>query len=276
MSVFFKALEQAEHDRHGQRPAAPVERDAPSVAVIDDRRAAPPVTPGELDEHLVSLTMPVSFAAEQYRALRHTVEQARLAVGHTAFGIGSPESGDGKTTTAINLAGALAQARDARVLLIEADLRSPQVAERLGLGSAPRPGLVDAIQATDLALDDVVVRLPAYNLSVVLAGRRPVAPYEVLKSPRLGHLLDEGRRDYDYVLLDTPPLVAFPDCRIIGSYVDGWLVVVAAHRTGRDLLGEALDLLEPSKTMGFVFTHDERFRANGRYYGGYYGAGDAR
>ena len=88
-----------------------------------------------------------------------------------------------------------------------------------------------------------------------------------MKSPRLGELLDEARRLYDYVVIDTPPIVAFPDCRILNSWVDGWLIVVAAHRTSRKLLEESLDLMEESKTVGFVFTHDERFRANARYYG---------
>ena len=97
-----------------------------------------------------------------------------------------------------------------------------------------------------------------------------------MKSPRLGELLDEARRDYDYVVIDTPPIVAFPDCRILNNWVDGWLIVVAAHRTPRKLLEESLDLMEESKTVGFVFTHDERFRANARYYGAYYGARPGR
>ena len=119
-------------------------------------------------------------------------------------------------------------------------------------------------------------RLTAYNLSVVLAGETPATPYEVLKSPRLGELLDEARRLYDYVVIDTPPIVAFPDCRILNRWVDGWLIVVAAHRTSRKLLEESLDLMEESKTVGFVFTHDERFRANARYYGAYYGSRPGR
>jgi capsular exopolysaccharide synthesis family protein len=285
MSIFFKALEQAERDRSGRvssRPSA-----APSVPVETWRPLAPesmpsrrPDTPvrldGGIDEHLVSLVDPSSFAAEQYRALRHAIEQCRRAAGHAVFGIGSPSAGDGKTTTALNLAGALAQAAEIRVLLVEADLRRPQMAERLHLDTAPRPGLVQAIQRPELSIDDVVQHLAAYNLSVVLAGDCPASPYELLRSPRLGDLLQQARADYDYVILDTPPLVPFPDGRVIGNWVDAWLVVVAAHRTSRELLGDALDTLEPSKTLGFIFTHDERFRSNGRYYGGYYEAAHRR
>ena len=284
MSIFFNALEQAERDRNWRRPpvSSPNPSPAPAAPAVERGGAAiadrprPAARPGEIDEHLVSLLEPASFAAEQYRALRHTVEQCRRAAGHTAFAIGSPCAADGKTTTAINLAGALAQARDARVLLVEADLRCPRIAERLGLGGAAMPGLVQAIERRDLGLEDVTRFLEAYNLSVVLAGDGPAAPYELLESPRLGELLQQARADYDYVILDTPPIVSFPDCRIIDSWVDGWLIVVAAHRTSRELLGEALDMMSPSKTLGFVFTHDERFRPNSRYYGGYYYAARGR
>jgi Mrp family chromosome partitioning ATPase len=162
------------------------------------------------------------------------------------------------------------------VLVVEADLRCPKMAERLGLDGSQLPGLVEAIATPHLGIADVARKLSTYNLSVVLAGQCPATPYELLQSPRLGELLDEARRHYDYVVIDTPPIVAFPDCRIIGRWVDGWLIVVAAHRTSRTLLEEALDLMEEKKTIGFVFTHDERFRSGGRYYGGYYGARSGR
>ena len=135
---------------------------------------------------------------------------------------------------------------------------------------------MEAIESSNAGIADVARRLTAYNLSVVLAGETPATPYEVLKSPRLGELLGEARRLYDYVVIDTPPIVAFPDGRILNNWVDGWLIVVAAHRTSRKLLEEALDLMEESKTVGFVFTHDERFRANARYYGAYYGSRPGR
>jgi len=230
----------------------------------------------QIDEHLVSLVYPASLAAEQYRSVRHTIEQHHRRAGHAVFGVSSPSAVDGKTTTAINLAGALAQSPEARVLLIEADLRRPTIAERLGLGHRPGLGLVQAIETPHLTIEDVARRLPAHNLSVVTAGGCPDAPYEILKSPRLGELFEQARQCFDYVLLDTPPIVSVPDCRIIGTCVDGWLVVVAAHRTSRKLLEEALDVLEPQKTLGFIFANDDRFRSGGRYYGGYYGAESAR
>src|SRR5207237_1375437 len=153
--------------------------------------------------------------------------------GLQVFAVTSPTPGDGKTTTAINLAGALAQAPDLRVLLVEADLRrtSNRVAERLGLGGVPGPGLAGGIMNSASSLGDVVRRHPRFALSVVPAGQCPVACYEVVKSPRLGDLLEEARRQYDYVIMDTPPAIAAPDCRVIARWVDGFLIVVAAHQT---------------------------------------------
>jgi capsular exopolysaccharide synthesis family protein len=298
MSTFFRALEQAEQDRiqghaarrtegAGPTGAAPVEAppdrvtaEAPFIAreeaappstLLDAEPevAAEPMMPGErIDGHLVSLLDPTSFEAEQYRTLRFVVEQWRRTASHAVFAVSSPAVGDGKTTTAINLAGALAQAPESRVLLIDADLRRASVAERLGLREGGRRGLVQAIRDPRLTLEDVVQPVALSNLTILLAGGRPAAPYEVLKSPRLGELIEQARARYDYVVLDTPPVVSVPDCRVIGKWVDGFLVVVTAHQTPRKLLAEALNVLEPSKVLGLIFNGEYRSLAS---YGAVYG-----
>jgi capsular exopolysaccharide synthesis family protein len=214
--------------------------------------------PEEVDDHLVSLVSPAAFEAEQYRALRHIVELRHRANTLSLLAVSSAVGGDGKTLTAANLAGALAQGSEARVLLIEADLRLPSVAQLLGFGTERRPGLVDAIVDEKLTLAHVVLTRPPFNLSVVLAGQTLPSPYEVLKSPRLGGLLEEARAQYDYVILDTPPLVTVQDCRIIARWVDGVILVVRAHQTPRRLVEEALNVLDPAKVLGFVFNHDDQ------------------
>jgi capsular exopolysaccharide synthesis family protein len=219
----------------------------------------------ELDGHLVSLLAPTSFEAEQYRALRHMIEQLHRSAELSVIAVASPDAGDGKSTTAINLAGALAQAPDARVLLVDADLRGANLAGYLGLDDQEAPGLVEAILDTNLTLEAVTQKRPHLNLSIVPAGRRPSAPYEVLKSPRVGELLAEARRKYDYVVVDTPPLVSVPDGRVTGKWVDGFLIVVAAHRTPRKLLEEALNVTEPAKILGLVFNGDDRHISRSSY-----------
>jgi protein-tyrosine kinase len=302
MSKFAKALEQAQRERAMRAqpaPAPPPPPVAPSPPVAPPASVAPPPAPvpfvppsapsrpsrripapsrrpiaptEEVDSHLVSLVAPAGLEAEQYRALRHLVEQRQKDGTLTVVAVSSPGVGDGKSTTAINLAGALAQGSDASVLLVEADLRRPSIGRLLGFGDSASVGLVDAILDPRVSLADIVQSRPPYNLSVVLGGQRPPSPYEILKSPRLGALLDEARRQYNFIVLDTPPLAPVQDCRVVARWVDGLVLVVAADRTPRALLEAALESVDPTKILGLVFNgYDHLF--SGRYashYVGYY------
>ena len=223
-----------------------------------------------VDDHLVSLVAPATFEAEQYRALRHVVEQLHKTHDLNVVAVSSPGVADGKSTTAINLAGTLAQAKDARVLLVDADLRRPALAGLLALGASDGPGLVNAILDPTLTLEKVARSRPPFNLSVIPAGQTPPSPYEVLKSPRLGELLDEARRHYDYIVVDTPPLCTVQDCRVIAHWVDGFLLVVAAHHTPRRLVEEALNVVERGKMLGFIFNGDDNPPSGHSGYYGYY------
>jgi capsular exopolysaccharide synthesis family protein len=213
--------------------------------------------PDGLDPHLVSLLNPIAFEAEQYRTLCHMVEQMRKDTDPYMVAVSSPAIGDGKTLTAINLAVTLAQSPEARVLLVDADLRRPSVSRQLGLGTSSNPGLGSTILDPSLSLEDVVRPYPPFNLAVLPAGRSLANPYEALKSPRLGELLEEARQRYDYIVLDTPPLVPFPDCRLLERWINGFLVVVTAHKTPRKLVEEALNLVDPAKMIGLVFNSDD-------------------
>src|SRR5262249_58958219 len=93
----------------------------------------------ELEDQLRRRPALTSFEADQYRALRHTIEQLRRSVELSVIAVSSPLAADGKTTTAINLAGALAQAPDARVLLVDADLRARSIAPPLALSTPALP-----------------------------------------------------------------------------------------------------------------------------------------
>lgn len=264
MNEILKALEpEVEQDRDVHAAAAHVGEHGRHTRKGEQTR-------GAVDARLVSLVVPGSLEAEQYRGLRHVVEYMHKAGECTVVAVCSPTPGDGKSITAINLAGALAQDPKATVLLMEVDLRRPSVTLGNHLGGFAGRGLVDAILDPSLTLEDVAQRLPDFNLAVLPAGGRPSAPYEMLKSPRLGELLAQARRRYDYVILDAPPVVPVPDCRLIAKWVDGFLMVVAAHRTPRGALEEALNLMDAHSVLGLVFNCHDPWAA--RHYG-YYGYG---
>jgi capsular exopolysaccharide synthesis family protein len=236
----------------------------------------PPIRHTEIAEQLVSLLAPNSFAADQYRTLRHSIERLRRERGLHVLAATSATPGDGKTVTTLNLAGALAQGHTARVLVVDADLRRPSVAEYLGLDYQWSPGLSNVLLDPAYSLSQVVRRLEGFNLSVVPSGPAQDAPYELLNSPRLESFLKEARELYDCVLIDTPPLLPLPDCRLIGKWVDGFLLIVGADKTPRKLVADALNLLDPAKVIAIVFNGDRRPLSN--YYGlsSYYRQGGDR
>jgi succinoglycan biosynthesis transport protein ExoP len=207
-----------------------------------------------LDDRLVSLLPARAAEAEPYLAVRHVLEEAQRLAGVSVVAVSSPGAGDGKTTTAINVAGALAQG-GGRGLLIDADLRNPTLARHLRVPGEV-PGLVDAITDSSLALADVVVTLPTLSFDVLPAGRATATPYDVVRAPRFAALLDEARGRYRSVILDTPPLIDVPDGRIIERAVDGVLLVVAANRTPRKQVAAAVRLVDPAKLVGLVFNGD--------------------
>jgi len=254
-------------DRDARARPAKVEARAPADVSVRPHGAPAADSGLAIEEHLVGLLAPNTFEAEQYRALRALLEQKRKSESLAVIAISSPSAGDGKTLTSINLAGTLAQAPEARILLVDCDLRRPSVEAHLGLGDGGLTGLVEAILDPGLALDQVARRQPRFNLSVLTAGRCQGSPYELLKSPRLGELLEEARRRFDYVVVDTPPMVPVPDLRVIAKLVDGILLVVAAHKTPRRLLEEALYASDPTKVVGLIFNNDDGLlsRAYGYY-----------
>jgi capsular exopolysaccharide synthesis family protein len=221
------------------------------------------------DEHLVGLLRPSSWEAEPYRTLRHTLERLRGNSKSLVIGISSATPGDGKTTTTLNLAASLAEGKGAKVLVMDGDLRRGSVAHQLGLSGSVNmgPGVAGAVQNPSLSIGDVAWSLARRPFSVVPAGPLPAAPYEILESPQLGVLLEQAKREYGFVVIDTPPFVPFADCRVLSRWVDFFVLVVGAHKTPRKLLEETLNVVEPQKLLGLVFNGDDGpLWGSNRYY----------
>jgi len=231
---------------------------------VDKARHAP------VNQRLVSWADPRSFEAEQYRRLRHRVEELGISRPLRVIAVTSPIGGDGKTLTALNLAGALAQRPSAKVLVIDADLHQPSVATQLGLGTDE--GVAAFLRSSNGRLEDFTKPMAGMNLTVLPCAGDCDDAYELLTSPRFAELLGSARAQYDYVIVDTPPLILVSDGALIRSVVDGYIIVVSANTTPRKLVGETLNLLGAQSVVGLVFNREDRplFDDYGGYYSSYF------
>jgi non-specific protein-tyrosine kinase len=213
-----------------------------------------------LDPRLVCWSKLAPVYGENYFGLRLAVENLHTPGKGLVVGVTSAVSGEGKTLTAINLAGALALDPTARVLLIDMDLRSTQggVSDYLRLPRSFGPGLIDAVRNRTLRMEQLVHYITDFNLYLMASGGTVEAPYELLKSPRLNEVIEEARQRYTYVIIDTPKIMKLPDTALISRCVDGFLVVVRGDSTRRGVLGEALDSMRPESVLGLVFNAESR------------------
>jgi len=209
------------------------------------------------DRRLVSLLQPDSMQAEQFRCLRYSLLRT-VEGGHcNVIGISSPERGSGRTTTAINLAAALEETGIFRVLLVDADLRGAAVADRLALGNVDG-GLDAALLDWNLGLQELVARQPeSYGFNVLPTAPRPELAHRLLATPRFGMLMVEARQAYDFVIVDTPPLMPASDCHAMAPWLDGFVIVVAADKTPRGALEDCLNAMSPEQVLGLVFVGDD-------------------
>lgn len=183
---------------------------------------------------------PRSPRAESFRTLRTNLSFLDVGERGRTFVVTSSIASEGKSTTAANLAISLADS-GARVLLVDADLRRPRVADYMGLEGAV--GLTDVlIGQADLL--DVVQPWGRSKLSILPAGRIPPNPSELLGSKAMKDLIVLFEQEFDAVIFDAPPLLPVTDGAILAKSVGGAIVVVAAGRTHRNQLKSALDTLE--------------------------------
>lgn len=227
----------------------------------------------QVDGHCITLTSPDSYEAGQYLRLRYAIEANRPEGRGMVVGICSPAAGDGKSLTALNLAGALAQRRGSRVLLVDADLRrrSEVIRKMVPIRGALAPGLSELLLgARQHDVEDVARRIEHTNIWTVLTGSLPIAPYEAFSSERFGLFIERARSAFDYVVIDAPPVVAVPDCKVLAQWMDGLILVVSANQTPRLLLVQALENLGPEKILGLLFNKSDQVPPRYyRYYGKY-------
>lgn len=222
---------------------------------------------------LVVHSEPTSPRAEAYRTLRTNLQFIQIDGGHRTFVVTSSLPEEGKSTTSANLALALASA-DQTVLLIDADLRRPRLDQYLGIEGTV--GLTDVLIAR-ARLSDAVQQWGPNRLYVLPAGRTPPNPSELLGSKAMAGLLEQLKPEFDWVIIDAPPLLPVTDAAVLAGEVSGILLVVAAGKTTEHELDVALDHLTAvdAPISGVVFTMAPKKGGAGYGYGYDYGQENA-
>jgi capsular exopolysaccharide synthesis family protein len=210
-----------------------------------DARTAQPL----LHPALVTAIQPHSPVAERYRAIRTRVMQHEETQSLRTIMVTSPGAGDGKSITAANLAIAMAQEFQRRVVLVDADFRHPSIQSLFGIEAGP--GLAGVL-AGEATLDDALIHLPDFRLTILPAGPVPEFPTELLGSTAMRRTLDTLRARFDRVLLDLPAVMPLADVGTIAPLADGVVMVVRAGVTQRPALDRALAALEETKVLGVV------------------------
>lgn len=200
----------------------------------------------------------LNFAAtEAYKLLRTNLvfSFSDEGVGHV-IGVTSAIQAEGKTSTACNTAYTLCEA-GYRVLLIGADLRKPTINTKLGV--ARTPGLTNLLVARGNYKEAIQHSAAAPKLDVLTSGDVPPNPSELLASNRMVALMEEMKKDYDYIIVDLPPVGVVSDPLAMSKCLDGVIMVVRAGVSEKKILAEAMRQLEMVnlRILGFLFQDAE-------------------
>ncbi len=217
------------------------------------------------------------YIKEAYRATRANINFSLANIeGCKIIAVTSAVAGDGKTTTAVNLAQVISQANN-RVLLIDADMRKGSARRHLGLQKAN--GLSSVLSGMSQMVDEVIIKTQ-HGFDCMTAGPTPPNPAELLASNVMSELLNLLSEHYDVIIIDTPPIAVVSDALALSKLVSGFIVTVSQNESTIDEVYGAIDSLEFSeaKILGFILNKAElggegRYSRYSRYskYGNRYG-----
>jgi len=269
MSHIFDALQRSETERDGTEPSLTeastfslatellqaAERKRRGVVVASsapvdhsDSLDQFPSLPVSILPHsrLVSVGEEESLGAEKFRFLAVRLRQLRQSRPLKKVLITSTLPQEGKSTVAANLACTLARRKQHKTLLLEGDLRRPTVAQKFGLGRIP--GLSEWLRGETETMN--VYRLDSLGLWVLPAGSAPENPLELMQSGKLSPLMDQLTSWFDWIVIDSPPVLPLADTSMWARLADGVLLVTRKSITEKQQLKRGLEALEPAKLLG--------------------------
>ena len=211
---------------------------------------------GEVDAHLISFHDPTAPAAEYLRRIRSRLCILRNETPFKSLLVTSCRRNEGKTTVAINLAATLSQQPDTQVLLVDADLRKPSCDAKLGLRC--EKGLGDYLTGE---IDDAngvpLYSTPLERLALLSAGKPVATPSELLGSERMRKLSSMLSSRFDWIVLDTPPVLPVTDTQALAQFIDRLLLVIEAFHTSRGAVHQSLEMFREEQVLGYVMNKIE-------------------
>jgi capsular exopolysaccharide synthesis family protein len=198
---------------------------------------------------LVALNGERGLGAEKFRVLCARLSNIRLGTTLGVLQVTSSVVGEGKTLTSVNLGMTFATRFDQKVLLVEGDLRKPAVCALLGMKH--HAGIGEWWESPEIPIGDLLLRIGETGMCVLPAG--DVAhPASVLQSPRIAELISRLGRQFDWIIIDTPPLLPMADSNLWSRVSDGTLMVVRKGTVSRAALKKAVESLDNPKLVGIV------------------------
>jgi protein-tyrosine kinase len=262
MSFIERALERAVQERRKNASSLAISREAfmPSVPSV------PSVEFQELDPRIGAMMQDRTNAFEQYKVLRTMILNANQQNGERTFLVTSACMGEGKTTTSVNLAISIAQGLQETALLIDCDLRNPQVHRMFGL-EKNFMGLANFLR-DEVDFSQALIKTSIPNLSLMPAGPIPLNPSELINSRKMSLLLQEAKERYPnrFIIIDSPPINQFTDAFILSLKVDGVLLVARAGKTRMVAMESAIAKLKKANLMGVVLNSIDSPGSSNYYY----------
>ena len=207
---------------------------------------------------------PKSIDAEAYRSLRSNIEYSSFDDEYRVIVVTSSVPGEGKSTTSGNLAIALAQSGNS-VLLVDCDMRKPSIHKKFKISNAA--GTAELLLRKKLF--EEVANKYNENSTIITTGKIPPNPSEMLASRAMTAFIEEMKKEFKYIILDTPPLQAVTDAQVLSTKADGVLLIVRAGSTKREMVFNSVDLIKKvqGKVIGTVLNGVENKKNNYYYYG---------
>jgi capsular exopolysaccharide synthesis family protein len=233
----------------------------PRTNVFEQFESLPVVMPPS--SKLVSVTEKDGLAAEKFRFIAVKLRQLQQSRLLKKLLITSTIPEEGKTMVSANLACTLARRKQQKTLLLEGDLRRPTLARQFGMGRVP--GLSEYLQG-EADVTKSIYRLDALGLWILPAGRAPQNPLELMQAGKLSPLMDQLTTWFDWILIDSPPVLPLADTSIWAKVADGILLVARPGKTEKHHLQEGVEALDHSKLLGALINSSANVARSNYHY----------